>query len=126
MNKPVTHEAGAAGGEPGLVKSLLPVQEGLDRAHKASQTLTSAYRDIAVHQAQFLQRGVFDVLSEIQTLQRARGPEEFLALGSEFAWAQTGRYLKALGDFYNGMCGCWADALNAAPKAPEQQRRPVH
>ena len=116
MSKPVTQEAGAAGDESGLSKTLLPVQEGLERAHRASQSLTSAYGAIAVHQAEFLQRAVFDVLAELQGLSRTRGPDEFFKLGSEFAWEQAGRSLKALSDFYTGVCGCWAETLKAAPQ----------
>ena len=127
MSRPIPSEAGLVDEILAPANLFLPMQEGLERAHFASQNLTSAYRDIAIHQAQFVQRGVFDVLSELQSLSRVHSPEEFIKVSGEFAWAQTDRSLKALGDFYTGLCGCWSDAVKAAPipalKTPAPQSR---
>ena len=107
---------------------LAPMQEGLDRLHMASENLSATCVDIANHQFLFLQRTVFDTLTELQGLSRARNPTEFVQATTEFAWRCAERSIQALTDFGNDVGACWTDALKDLPaqavKAPKS--RAVH
>jgi hypothetical protein len=102
---------------------LAPMQEGMERLRQTSEKLSATYAEIAAHQLQFLQKTVFDGLLEFQGLSRVRNPAEFFELGSEFAWQQAERSLKAFGELGNEVCGCWFAALKSAPAAKETKSR---
>ena len=103
---------------------LAPVQEGLGRLHQASEKLSATYADIATHHYVFLQRTVFDALTEIQGLSRVRNPAEFAQLAAQFAWQQSERSLKAWGDLCQDVHRCWLEALETTPQAPISRARP--
>ena len=114
MTKP-SNTAAEIADEAGVLKAFVPVQEGLDRLHLASEKLSTTYAEIATHQMTFLQRTVFDALAELQGLSRARNPAEFLELGSEFAWQQAERSLKAFSELGTEVGNCWFEALKTKP-----------
>lgn len=114
MTKP--HNPAEIPAEAGFTSVVAPLQESLDRFHKAAERLSATYTEMAAEQANFLQRTVFDSLLEMQTLSRVRSPAEFFELSTEFAWQQAERSLKALGEIGSEACSCWFDALKAAPK----------
>ena len=118
MTKP--NPSAGSSAEAGLMNSLAPVQESLERMRLASERLSAIYTEIATEQANFLQRTVFDTLLEMQTLGRVRGPAEFFELSTEFAWQQAERSLKAFGEIGSEACSCWFDALKAAPALPHK------
>ena len=122
MNRPQA-AAPAPSGES-LISALAPMQENLERFRRASGRLTETCTEIAAEQSAFLQRALFDSLSEIQTLRRSRGPAEFFGTSMEFAWQQAERWLKAIGEMGNEACSYWFEALKATPaQAPKDQER---
>lgn len=112
--------------EAAILKAFVPVQEGLGRLHQASEKLSSTYAEIATHQMAFLQRTVFDVLAEAQSLSRARNPAEFLELSTEFAWQQAERSFKAFGELGKDVSNCWFEALKSIPEAKTGKSRAQH
>jgi hypothetical protein len=100
--------------EAGFLAVMGPMQESLDRFRQATEKLSSSYADIATHQANFVQKEIFDALLETQGLSRVRNPAEFFELGNEFAWQQAERSLKAFGELGTEMCKCWIDAFKTA------------
>ncbi|GEM_PF-4107506 len=102
---------------------LAPMQEGIDRLHGATEKLGTTCADIASHNYVFLQRTVFDALTEIQGLSRVRNPTEFLELAGQFAWQQAERNLKAWGDLCNDVSRCWLEALDTTP--PDSAQAPM-
>jgi hypothetical protein len=127
MNKSQPLSAAPAD-EAGPISILAPMQESLERFHRASGRLTETCTEIAAEQTAFLQRTLFDSLSEIQTLRHARVPAEFFQASMEFGWQQAERWLKAVGEIGNEACSCWFEALKATPSlAPRhRERRSVH
>jgi len=113
MTKPVLSEA----------VLLNPMQEGLGRLHQASEKLSATYADIASHQYVFLQRTLFDALTEMQGLSRVHNPAEFAQLAAQFAWQQSERSAQAWGDLCSDVYRCWLEALETTPQTPASQSR---
>lgn len=112
--------------EAGILKSFVPVQEGLERLHQVSEKLSSTYKEIATHQMAFLQHTVFDALTELQSLSRTHNPAEFIEKGTEFAWLQAERSFKALGELGKDVSDCWFAALKSLPEVKTGKSRPLH
>lgn len=119
MTKAATADASP---EAGIASMIGPMQEGFDRLRHASEKLHSTYSDIFTTQVNLMQENVLLAVSELQGLALVRSPVEFVELGSEFAWEQTQRSLKALSELSTEVCDCWFEALKSAPglaKAPK-------
>jgi len=95
-----------------------PIQEGLERLHQASEKFGATCADVASHQFVFLQKTVFDELTEFQGLTRVRNPAEFAQLAAQFAWQQTERTATAWGQLCGDVYRCWIDALETTPVEP--------
>jgi len=95
-----------------------PMQEGLERLHQAAEKFSATCADVASHQCAFLQKTVFDELTEFQGLMRVRNPAEFAQLTAQFAWQQAERTATAWGQLCSDVYRCWIDALETTPLEP--------